>query len=260
MCWCDENSLWYLKPKLQKRDMPWHVSFFFRNFMVKVDRVYWIHISDEKTPLMYPHRASGYISPRESTNSCIHTSLLDTYLRLETSTHVSTRRFWIHIFAQIYRLMYPPDTSGYTSQTKIHNSCTHPTLLDTRLLPNLSIHVSTRRFWIHIFAQIYRLMYPPHALWYITPLKSFNSCIHPTLLGTYLHLKTTTHVSTRRFWIHISAQNSQLMYPPDTPGYISLLKSNNSCIHPTLLDTHLHLKTTTHVSTSRSWIHIYTQI
>ncbi len=219
---------------------------------------FWIHISSQIPQLMYPHHAPGYILQPKIHISCIHPTLLDTLLSPKSSTHVPTRRFWVHISAQNPQLMYPPHAPGYISPLKYNNSCIHSTLLGTYLSPKSSTHVSTPRFWVHISTQNPQLMYPPDASGYISPLKYNNSCIHPTLLGTYLSPKSSTHVSTSRFWIHISPQIQQLMYPPDASGYTSPPQNHNSCTHPTLLGTRLHHNLSTHVSTPRSWIHIST--
>ncbi|WP_426898155.1 hypothetical protein [Rossellomorea vietnamensis] len=49
----------------------------------------WIHMSLFFTTLMYPSRAGEYMSARFFLDTCIHSALVDTYVTLFRSTHVS---------------------------------------------------------------------------------------------------------------------------------------------------------------------------
>jgi hypothetical protein len=159
--------------------------------------LFWIHVSTQKPPLMYPHPSSGYISLLKSHHSCIHIPLLNTYLSSKAITHVFTLLLWVHISPRKPSLMYPHPSSGYMSLLKSHHSCIHIPLPDTCLTSKATTHVSTPRFWIHIPTQKPPLMYPHLSSGYISPLKSHHSCIHFALLSNY-----QLSSRTRRYFVY----------------------------------------------------------
>lgn len=131
--------------------------------------------------------------------------------------------FWVHISSPNPSLMYPPFPSGYISLPLTSHSCTHTTPLDTCLCLFDPTHVPTLDLWIHVFVFLTQLMYPPSSAGYLSPLQTLHSCIHLSLLDTYLRTNPFIHVSTLTFWIHISASNLLPKYR-QLPFFISNTK------------------------------------